>query len=145
MLVRTRGSNAAIDLQYTIGTYGNGWISALDNDDSYLGIESIHFDTPNSVFVGITIEIYPDGSLRRLYKRDFTDTEYEEYTLGDWFCGSISSCSVNTFYRCGHYSSLDGRAIIKQQNTYPNRNTYKFEVQLSNSAQKCVGFYSNSY
>jgi len=113
MLLRTRANTSSKDLMWTIETYGNGWISAIDFDNDYIGLESVHFDTPNSVYVGITLETYPNGSNSIVLKRSFTATTYEEYTIGDWFCGSSSSCGAHVFYRCGHYSSLNGVAIIK--------------------------------
>jgi len=56
--MRTRAATSTEDLTWTIETYGNGWISAIDFDNDYIGLESVHFDTANSVYVGITLETY---------------------------------------------------------------------------------------
>ena len=113
MLLRTRAAVSTDDKMWTIETYGSGWISAVDFDNDYIGLESVHFDTPNSVYVGIILETMPDGSTSIVLKRSYADTTYEEYTIGDWFCGSSAECSTWGFYRCGHYSTLDGVAIIR--------------------------------
>jgi len=46
-------------------------------------------------------------------KREFTATTYEEYNIGDWFEKGTSVDFPHGFFRCGHYSSLNGIAILK--------------------------------
>jgi hypothetical protein len=76
-----------------------------------MGLESIHYDNANSIYVGITIETRPGGTLNLVEKREFTSTWYMEYTSGDWYGASNGSYSSYGFYRCGHSSSLDSIAI----------------------------------